>query len=284
MPLANRSLIIGGQPKAGTSSLFRWLSRHPDIAPSRVTEVRFFLDRSYPLPSGKRYNGANEEKYLTFFDNVSGERPLLDVSPDYLYCTNALNIPDVIPKARIVFIIRDPVERAVSWYKFSAQIGRLDKNMSFPDFINYQLENDVTADTPIHLRALEQNRVEKYLTSFKKRLGERCLVLDFADMKKDPKAFVQSIAAFGGIDPGFFKDVDFAPQNVSTGTRVPRSARLYYRSRAAFHYWIKPSPKTQALMRPLGLRVKAMLSKPKPLGVISVPPELATAIRTHAKT
>ena len=40
------SFIIGGTPKAGTSSLFDWLSRHPQVAPSRQKEINYF-DRNF---------------------------------------------------------------------------------------------------------------------------------------------------------------------------------------------------------------------------------------------
>jgi len=44
-----RFLIIAGQPKAGTTSLFDWMAQHPEITPSRLKETRFFLDPDYPL-------------------------------------------------------------------------------------------------------------------------------------------------------------------------------------------------------------------------------------------
>ena len=273
MSLDNPALIIGGQPKAGTSSLFHWLSQHPETAPSRVKEVRFFLDESYPLPSGVRYNGQNADRYLKFFGKAPGERTLLDASPDYLYCNNALNISDVLPNARIVFILRDPVERIVSWYKFCAQIGRLDRNMTFDDFIRYQLENDVTDTTPIHLRGLEQNRVGKYLPPFQERFGDRCLVMDFADMKRDAQGFVQNVCRFAGLDPAFFDSFDFTAQNVSESARASRLSRVYFESRAAFGYWFRPSEKTLSRLRPASRQIKKVLSRSEPIGNVIVSEE-----------
>mgnify|MGYP005862011127 CR=1 FL=1 len=279
MSLDNPALIIGGQPKAGTSSLFHWLSQHPDTAPSRVKEVRFFLDKGYPLPSGARYNGKNADQYLKFFGKAPGEKTLLDASPDYLYSDNALNIPDVLPNARIVFILRDPVERIVSWYKFCAQIGRLDRNMTFDDFIRYQLENEVTDTTPIHLRGLEHNRVGKYLPPFQKRFGDRCLVVDFADMKRAPQDFVQNVCRFAGLDPDFFDGFDFMAQNVSESERASRLSRVYFESRAAFNYWLNPSEKTLSLLRPAARRIKRVLSRSEPLEHISIATDIEIKIK-----
>ena len=276
------ALVIGGQPKAGTSSLFHWLSQHPETIAPRMKEVRFFLDKSYPVPSGTRYDGQNADRYLRFFDMAPGGRTLLDASPDYLYCDNALNIPDVLPNARIVFILRDPVERIVSWYKFCAQIGRLDRDMTFDDFIRYQLETEVTDATPIHLRGLEHNRVGKYLPPFQERFGNRCLVVDFADMKRAPQDFVQNVCRFAGLDPAFFDGFDFTARNVSTSERASRMARIYLRSRTAVNYWLHPSEKTVAFLRPVGRTIKKLLARSKPLEEVRVDECFDLAIRNHA--
>lgn len=60
-------LIIGGTTKAGTTSIFRYLSAHPDVCASSLKETRFFLDKDYPLPSTNRFNGSNLECYRVFF-------------------------------------------------------------------------------------------------------------------------------------------------------------------------------------------------------------------------
>jgi hypothetical protein len=284
MPLKQSALVIGGQPKAGTSSLFHWLSQHPDVEASRTKEVRFFLDQNYPLPSSTRYNGHNEKQYLKFFNDVSSKRTLLDASPDYLYSHNALNIPEILPNARIVFIVRDPVDRIVSWYKFSAQIGRLAKNMNFEDFIDYQLKNEVNDKTPIHLRGLEHNRIGKYLPAFQERFGDRCLVEDFAQLRSDPRTTMQRICAFSELDPKFYDSFEFHPQNVSTGERASKSSRIYYRTRAAYTYLLRPSPRTQALVRPFGLAMKKALMRPQRLEEVIVPSALASQIRSLANS
>ncbi|RLQ21184.1 sulfotransferase [Seongchinamella sediminis] len=282
MSLVNKTLIIGGQPKAGTSSLFHWLSQHPGIEPSRVKEVRFFLDEKYPLPSGARYNGQNGREYLSFFRNPTSDKTLLDATPDYLYCKNASNISAVLPNSRIVFIVRDPVERTVSWYKFAAQIGRLEKGMTFEDYVEYQLSNAVTERTPIHLRALEQNRVGEYLPIFKRCFAGRYLVKDFSDIRNDPRGTIQEICAFSGLDPKFYDAFDFAPRNVSTGERAGRSSRVYYRARAAFNYLVKPSPRLISIVRPIGVATKRALVRSERIESFEVPPALAQRIMSHA--
>lgn len=47
------SLIIAGAPKCGTTSLFDYLIRHPDIGGSSVKETHYFMDCNYPLYNSK---------------------------------------------------------------------------------------------------------------------------------------------------------------------------------------------------------------------------------------
>jgi len=277
-------LIIAGQPKAGTTSIHNWLAHHPDVCESSVKETRFFLDETYPVPSGKRFDGLNGHEYLSFFPERDGLKTLLESTPDYLYAQSALAISNLAPKARVVFVVRDPVERAVSWYKYAAQTGRLGKHISFDDYIRRQLYKKVTDQTPIHYRALDQNRIRRYLPAFQKRFGSRCLVLDFGDMKKDPYRFVSQICEFAGLDSRFYEGFDFRPKNVSTGRRASRSSRIYYRSRALFSYYVRPSENVRRYLRPLARLIKSVLSRSSFLGEIEVTEELAAAIRDDARS
>ena len=79
-------LVIGGVPKAGTTSLFAWLSMHPDVCASSLKETRFFLDASSPLPSAKRFTGENLQEYGRFFRDCPKEFTgiRIDTTPDYL--------------------------------------------------------------------------------------------------------------------------------------------------------------------------------------------------------
>src|SRR6266513_2759700 len=88
IPFCNyKFLIIGGTSKAGTTSVFNYLTNHPQIC-SFTKETRFFLDTDYPLPSDKRYEKNGPEAYLSFFES-GGYQPSenwrLEATPDYLY-------------------------------------------------------------------------------------------------------------------------------------------------------------------------------------------------------
>lgn len=277
-----KALIIGGMPKAGTTSVFNWLAAHPDFAPSKIKETRFFLDTHYPLPSGSRYDGTNLPEYLKFFPPAGDNRILLESSPDYMYCRTPIQLAHVMPNSRIVFIVRDPVERVISWYKFGAQLGYFDKTLSFADFVEAQAGQPVSETTPIYMRALDQNRINKYLPAFRDAFGERCLVLDFITIKNDPRAAARRICDFAGVDPAFFDTFTFEAKNVSTGIHASRKARLYYRTRAWIIYTFKPTPAVKRYIRPFAGMLKRTISGKTALERINLTEDLVARIREDA--
>ena len=275
-------LIVGGQSKAGTTSVFKWLADHPETVPSKVNEARFFLDPGYPLPSGRRYDGTNLEEYAACFPRGQENRVHVESSPDYLYSRSALRIANLLPHARIVFILRDPVERAVSWYRFAAQLGHLPRDMTFEDYIRAQVGVEVTQVTPAHMRLLEQNRIEKYLPPFREAFGDRCLELDFADLKRDPSAVMQRIASFGGIDPAFYEGRKLEAQNVTSDVHAARTARIYYRVRAWLVYRLGFSRKVTRLLQPLSRTAKSLLSGSAAAKPVTVSDDMKILLESEA--
>lgn len=282
-PNQRKALIIGGMPKAGTTSVFNWLAAHPAFSPSKIKETRFFLDRAYPLPSGSRFDGKNLHEYSRFFPDTNDDRILLESSPDYLYCQKPLELAHLLPNSRIIFIIRDPVERVVSWYKFAAQLGYFDKTLSFEAFVNAQAGQPVTESTPIYMRALDQNRVNKYLPPFQSAFGPRCLVLDFNQIKTNPRETAKQICEFVAADPSFFDNFTFEAKNISTGIHASRAARLYYRTRAWIIYNIKPSPAVKDHLRPFASAVKRAMSGTECVQRIQLSETLESRIREDAR-
>lgn len=155
------ALIIAGQPKAGSTSVYDWLSCHPAFRPSRIKEARFFLDADYPIPSGVRFDGTNLDRYPDLFNKTDGDI-LLDASPDYMYCQNFAEVARLLPKAKLVLLQRDPVERLVSWYRYAAQRGFLGHGATFEQFMDAQVSPLDHPDAPVWQRALDQNRFDHY--------------------------------------------------------------------------------------------------------------------------
>lgn len=117
-------LIIGAQ-RAGTTSLFNYLSQHPSIIPALTKEVHFFdinyskglkwYRSHFPTTFTKTY--VNRFKKL---DILTGE-----ATPYYLFHPHApQRIFDCIPEVKLIVLLRNPIDRAYSHYQKQIKHGR----------------------------------------------------------------------------------------------------------------------------------------------------------------
>ena len=110
--------IIIGAMKSGTSTLFDWLLQHPEIIGSHKKEVHFF-DRHYR--EGERWYRA----HFPYACNVRQGSVTGEASPFYLLGPPiAGRIHTLIPDVRLIAILRNPVDRAISHYFHSTRSGK----------------------------------------------------------------------------------------------------------------------------------------------------------------
>jgi hypothetical protein len=102
-------LIIGAQ-KAGTSSLFNYLSMHPQVKNSYKKEVHYF-DKNYDKPINWY------KQYFPFKFGVNDKTMIGEATPNYLYHPFvAGRIKKTIPDVKMIVLLRNPVERVISQY------------------------------------------------------------------------------------------------------------------------------------------------------------------------
>lgn len=246
-------LIIGGTTKAATTSVYFYLAEHPEICASSMKEPRFFLDEDYPVKSAHRLGRDPLERYLNYFGHCQGEPVRMEATPDYLHSPGtAERIARHLPGARMVFLLREPVSRMESWYRFARQDGMIDREMDFASFVDGQTDEDPDAGIPQHLRVLAQGRYVRALKGWTDTLGaERVSVIFFEDLVKAPSAVVADICACVGLEASPLSDLDYAVHNPTRTTRFPALHAVY----KGFRYWVRQfthdKPRLQALMRRL---------------------------------
>jgi hypothetical protein len=126
------NLVVIGAMKCGTTSLHHYLDLHPEIAMSRPKELNFFIgppgggppvdDRPVDWRQGTWHRGV--AWYATHFD--AGVAVRGEVSPGYTSPAHpyvAERMAAVIPGARLVYAVRDPIRRAVSQYRHHRRDG-----------------------------------------------------------------------------------------------------------------------------------------------------------------
>jgi hypothetical protein len=120
------SLVVLGAPKCGTTSLYNYLRQHDSfVVPSRK-EISFFAGQS---------NKQSLHWYKSNFTQ-SASKLNFDVSPEYLYSKKAaVKMKKIIPNARFIILLRNPVDRLFSHYQMSVR-DRWQKKETFEDGVD----------------------------------------------------------------------------------------------------------------------------------------------------
>lgn len=126
-------LIIGSM-KCGTTSLYYYLGQHPGIRPAAAKEIGFLNDPAMHR-LGERWYRAHFPTRAAMDRQAArlGYRPLTgEASPSMMSRFYALNAARHVPRARLIAVLRDPVERAYSHYQHNRRTVVIDP-LSFWD-------------------------------------------------------------------------------------------------------------------------------------------------------
>jgi hypothetical protein len=191
--------------KCGTSSLYAYLKRHPMVFLPEMKEPHYFLSH-LTSPSG---NGCmttddncigNEPKYRSLYRVADQLKVIGDASTSYLCDENAArNIQARRPGARIIIILRDPVERAHSHYRMDVQMGKETRPFLQALKQDYAAREKGWGVTHLYIDAgLYAGQIERYFTTFGR---EQVLVLLFDELKSDPRSALIKVTRHIGADP-----------------------------------------------------------------------------------
>ena len=202
------NFFLVGAAKAGTTSIYAYLSQHPQIYFPAVKEPHFFT-QARPSPKLQFLIEAVTKRsaYLRLYAQAAGHSIIGDASPSYLWHPEVPErIRAEIPHAKIAVILRDPVERAYSHYLMDYREGAQSRpfyealldDMKRPDkgwglsYLYYEL-------------GLYAEQVQRYLETFK---PEQVKVLMFYDFCREPKGVLREMTDFLGLDPHPLADID----------------------------------------------------------------------------
>jgi hypothetical protein len=117
-------MIIIGAMKCGTTSLFRYLAEHPDFFPPITKEIHFF-DSKYNQGLDW-YRRRFPTKVRKLACRLRGRRIITgEASPYYMFHPHAMRrIASVLPKVKLIVLLRNPVDRAYSHYHYEVKHGR----------------------------------------------------------------------------------------------------------------------------------------------------------------
>jgi hypothetical protein len=216
--------FVVGAPRCGTTALVSFLGQHPEVFVPYVKEPHHF---------GRDLTGRRgferEDDYLALFAEA-GERLALEGSTWYLYSrTAAREIHAFSPDARIVVMLRDPVQLLRSWHAHVVLLGIED----IEDFAEALAAEGARAEgqglrQDASIEKLRYRRIprfaeqlERYFDTFGR---ERVLVVLHEDFRRDNAGTVARVFEFLGVDPGFVPS--FETVNAHAGVRSRTVRRL----------------------------------------------------------
>ena len=240
-------LIIGGTTKAATTSLFNYLAAHPKICSATRKETRFFIDNDYLVPSVGINWSDGLEKYDTFFQSqLDSENIRLEASPEYLYSWGTpQRIKTTLPNTKVIFILREPISRLISWYRYAKQRAFIPKEMTFEEYVEKQLEqNSSKLETQnsenssefipqvYFFNMLKQGCYSNYLQPYFEIFGRDNVYIGFyEDLCSSPRSVVKNICDFAGIDSAFYDEYKFEIFNQTKTMKNPKLHGAYERFR-----------------------------------------------------
>jgi hypothetical protein len=226
MATQTNHLIIGGSTKCATTSVFKYLSDHPQVIGSTFKETRFFLDADYPLKPKIAFS-EGLDKYDALFLPKGNATIRMEATPDYLYSAGTPErVKNNLNGVKWIFILREPVSRIESWYKFARQNNLLNENISFEEYVNEQLRNvNTSPTTPQYLRSADQSHYAKYLKKYTDVFSKNnILIVIYEELKSNPAKVMKTICTFASIDPAFYIAYEF---EVLNSTHVVKNAKLH---------------------------------------------------------
>lgn len=241
------NFLIIGAAKAGTTALYYYLKQHPQIFMSPVKEPNFFaLEGQKPNFRGpgdgeaiNRFSITDIEAYQALFEGAENALAVGEASPLYLYSPDApKRIRHHIPNAKLIVILRNPVERAYSHFLHFVRDGR----EPYTDFRKALMEEEKRMrehwEWAWYYKAVGFYFIQlrRYYELFDP--GQIRVYL-YEDLEEKPMGLLRDIFRFLGVDDDFKPDVSLR-FNVSG---VPRNKIIHA-------FLSKPHP-IKSLLKPL---------------------------------
>ena len=188
--------IIIGTQRGGTTSLYRYLTAHPEIGQASRKEVHFF----------DRYFDKGIDWYLAHFP-LRGEFPVVgEASPFYLFHPEApARILAAVPQAKFVVLLRNPVDRAYSQYHM--KVERQLEELSFEEAIEREPERLAASDDPLDpawrhhsylARGIYFEQIRRWFDYFPR---DRFLIIKSEDFYAEPLPILHQTQSFLGVQP-----------------------------------------------------------------------------------
>lgn len=219
--MALPDFFVIGVPKAGTTALHVALARHPQLFMSEIKEPKYFLcDGPPPQRGGPGDAKSFRERvwrradYEALFASAPAGTLRGESTPFYLHTPDAQRrLHDAVPHARLIALLRDPVDRAHSNWTHLWSAG-LEPEQDFVKACRLEDQRTAAGWAPFW-RYLDLGRYGEQLQRLYTRFSrEQVLVLRYHQLHDEPERTLERICAFLGVETGVITEIP--AENVTT--------------------------------------------------------------------
>ncbi|WP_424831787.1 sulfotransferase family protein [Ruegeria sp.] len=243
--------LILGAARAGTTALYSYLRQNPSVFMPTAKEPNFFAFEgetlAYSGPGADYVNNSvtDIEAYRALFADAPEGNICGEASPLYLYSPKAPErIHHHVPNARMVVILRNPIDQALSHYLYAVK-QRIEPIEDFTKAIEAEDERLAAGWQPLFGYSrfpLYAQQLTRYFDLFD---SDQFLIRTYEEFQSDPQKVIEDITVFIGADPEFMPDMSTR----ANAGGVPRS-RFFQ------DFLMKPNPVTGLIARVMPLETR----------------------------
>lgn len=257
------TFIVIGAVKCGTTSLHYYLGSHPEISMSKVKETNYFLGEC------REFQGRIIDVWSDYTATMDGRFPARgESSPAYSMYPRFEGVPkrisEAIPDVRLIYLVRDPVERIVSQYLMRAASSQQSIRVPDPGIGFEAVVGDLhDRFNPFACPGYYMTQIRQYLEYFP---AGNLLVVDSNELQTDRRATLQKIFRFLEVDDSFWDDSMTGKMNVGS---EKRRVRKPYEALVNHPYasWVRnrvPAKTWKTLVGPVRKRISSPVERPVP--------------------
>lgn len=193
------NVFIVGTMKGGTTVLHDFLAMHPQIHSGKVKEIHFF----------SMYLDCGTDWYESHFSHLPPGENYVDASPTYFDMADLLWVGRYIknynPKARVIMMARDPIDRAISHFNHLKKINGIEclRDMTAEQFFSRDITRAMAGTNIVDYYLMLTIRFSFYFrkaTHFTAELGDRFIAVGNQQLRDEPQATMDRIFDHIGVE------------------------------------------------------------------------------------
>ena len=242
------NFLVIGSTRSGTTSLHHYLGQHPQVFICPINETNFFtLDRDLPATDDPYLERLRFESrgwirdlpaYERLFEGVTDEAAIGEVSPLYMQTLSApRSIRALIPEARLIAVLRHPVDRMHTQLMGRRRDGR-ESRTDLRAIVREELERGVP-DSMAFSSYLAPSRYHHWLRPYFDLFPrEQLRVWLFDDFRASPPAVLAQMFQYLGVDDAFVPDT--TRRHNATGIIEGPIRRFLWTRSARLRFLLRP--------------------------------------------